>query len=569
MQRLFRMYPDFRRCLALLTQRQKALVVSAVNYHTLVWPEKLLTFQIYLGKEWQYPRLTDASTMDGSLTAKVGLHPVASFSASGSRFGRDKNDMSVFDRVSGVAIRNEESDGIRYILLTPDDATDESCHQHQVTERLPVRIYKAFELRAPIGFDYVRELLRRMAERRNNRSIPRPEVSVVAGQRIAGEEVNKDCADSVLSLPHLQRRRAVIIAMYWLQSGGAEQWGLETIRLAEQAGIVPIVITDRDSQQPWITGVACGAALVLPLSRPIEPHPGAVPVLDALYERYDIRGILIHHCQWMYDQLSWVKRTHPETYVVDSLHILEYVMRGGFPRQAVLHDQWIDLHHVISPQLEHWMVRVHNIPADKVVDAPLIGLTANSAALRYKERGSASPFVVSFIGRMARQKRPEAFILLARYLENKRPGAFRFIMHGSGEMDGFVDRLIHRYHLEQVIERRSGAAPVARTYGDGDALVVSSINEGITLTTIEAISAGVPVLSADVGSQGTLVPPVGLLPRLTASFVSSAAKALMRMADREPDRRRLWEDEARRLVEFSKLQSADALFSKLFEQWSK
>lgn len=45
--------------------------------------------------------------------------------------------------------------------------------------------------------------------------------------------------------------------------------------------------------------------------------------------------------------------------------------------------------------------------------------------------------------------------------------------------------------------------PVSRTYADADVLLVSSVNEGITLTTIEAISAGIPVLSANVGSQET------------------------------------------------------------------
>ena len=53
------------------------------------------------------------------------------------------------------------------------------------------------------------------------------------------------------------------------------------------------------------------------------------------------------------------------------------------------------------------------------------------------------------------------------------------------------------------------SVPVSRTYEDADVLLVSSVNEGITLTTIEAISDGVPVLSANVGSQETLVSPTG------------------------------------------------------------
>jgi glycosyltransferase involved in cell wall biosynthesis len=547
-----------------LTERQRRLVVAAINYHSLIQPGRTLRYKVYVGERWQYPRLTDVSTIDGGCTEQAGLEPVVDFEATST-----VRNHSTFSPHYVSAGRLLIDRNIRYILITPDDSTDEDVASHQPQARMKTRVYKKMETTVPVAFDYVREVLRKEREWHGRKPIPLFEPATVTNHDFAHDVVGEPTNEIAPGPRDGDARKAVIISMHWLQAGGAERWGMETIRLAKEAGFLPIVLTDRDSQQPWITQSICDNALVIPLTMPLQQRLGDEPLLRALFEQFDIRAVLIHHCQWMYDRAWWVKKYAPDTCVVDSLHIVEHVMQGGYPREAIAHDQWIDLHHVISPQLEHWMVRVHNIPADKVVDAPLIGLTANSAALRYKERGSASPFVVSFIGRMARQKRPEAFILLARYLENKRPGAFRFILHGSGEMDGFVDRLIHRYHLEQVIERRSGAAPVARTYGDGDALVVSSINEGITLTTIEAISAGVPVLSADVGSQGTLVPPVGLLPRLTASFVSSAAKALMRMADREPDRRRLWEDEARRLVEFSKLQSADALFSKLFEQWSK
>ena len=53
------------------------------------------------------------------------------------------------------------------------------------------------------------------------------------------------------------------------------------------------------------------------------------------------------------------------------------------------------------------------------------------------------------------QKRPEAFVLVAKALNKKYPGKFHFILHGDGELDTFVSELISRYGLENVIERRS------------------------------------------------------------------------------------------------------------------
>ena len=568
MRRLFRIYPDPRRCLAMLTRRQRALVMAAASYHTLVWPGKTLIFQVYLGEKWQYPRLTDISTLNGSLTAKAGLHPATIFSVADSRL-KTEGDVAVLDSDSGTVNLSPDKDNVRYILLTPDDANDETVRDHQSTERLLVRMYKSLEQKAPIGFDYVRELARHVAERRNDRGIPQLETSTDSRQILEEGSDSRTQDEEFSSLGQLHRERAVIIAMYWLQAGGAEQWGLETIRLTKQAGLLPIVITDRDSQQPWITDAACDEALVLPLTRPVEGHPGAVPLLEALYRRYDIKGILVHHCQWMYDQLRWVKQHHHETYVVDSLHILEYVMQGGYPREAVTHDRWIDLHHVISPQLERWMVDGHHIAAAKVVDAPLIGLSTGMAPLRYKVRDSGQQLVVAFVGRMTRQKRPEAFILLARKLEKSHHGTFRFIMHGSGDMEPFIDGLIVRYGLGSIIERRSGDVPVSQTYRESDVLLISSINEGITLTTIEAISAGIPVLSTDVGSQKTLVSTEGLLPRLTSNFIRAATQELLHIDDNESEREALWENERRKLMRFSQMRSADELFKTLLAKWSK
>ena len=82
---------------------------------------------------------------------------------------------------------------------------------------------------------------------------------------------------------------------------------------------------------------------------------------------------------------------------------------------------------------------------------------------------------MAFVGRMARQKRPEAFILVARALEQGNPGKFHFIMHGNGDMDAFTERLIERYRLQDVIERRPMSMPVADTYRDADVLLVASV----------------------------------------------------------------------------------------------
>lgn len=544
-----------------LSKRMQRLVYGAVDYNSLIQPGRTLTYKLYMGEKWQYPRLTDTSTLSGDITEQMGLVPFMVFKA--TSVSRNQTDFSPHYFAGDDQILDHN---VRHILLTPDDATDRDVELNHPVDSKAVKLYNTLESSMPTAFDVFRDAKRTMREHVGKKPIPMT-MARSADNVNKAEKVQHPWVEVTPGRAPKGSPRAVIVAMHWFQAGGAERWALETVKLVRDAGFIPIVITDRDGHQPWIADPAFDDAILLPMTMPVQERPGDSPVLRALFEQFDIAGILIHHCQWMYDNAWWVKTHFPQTRIVDSLHIVEYYFHGGFPKESVAHDEWIDLHHVISPQLEHWLINDHQIAPEKVVDAPLVGLTADAKTPSFKERDKTKPFTVAYIGRMVRQKRPEAFILAAKAVNAAYPGKVRFIMQGNGDMDAFSDMMIKRYGLEEVIERRALDAPVAQTYRDADALLISSINEGITLTSIEAISAGVPVLSANVGSQETLIPPKGLCRRMTSNFVHDAKSALSHILNNEEDRRKLWESELARLQKFSELESAEAYFKKMLKEW--
>lgn len=544
-----------------LSKRMQRLVYGAVDYNSLIQPGRTLTYKLYMGEKWQYPRLTDTSTLSGNITEQMGLVPFMVFKA--TSVSRNQTDFSPHYFAGDDQILDHN---VRHILLTPDDATDRDVELNHPVNSKAVKLYNTLESSMPTAFDVFRDAKRTMREHVGKKSIPMTMARNADNVNKAGK-VQHPWVEVTPGRAPKGSPRAVVVAMHWFQAGGAERWALETVKLVRDAGFIPIVITDRDGHQPWIADPAFDDAILLPMTMPVQERPGDSPVLRALFEQFDIAGILIHHCQWMYDNAWWVKTHFPQTRIVDSLHIVEYYFHGGFPKESVSHDEWIDLHHVISPQLEHWLINDHQIAPEKVVDAPLVDLTADAKTPSFKERDKTKPFTVAYIGRMVRQKRPEAFILAAKAVNAAYPGKVRFIMQGNGDMDAFSDMMIKRYGLEEVIERRALDAPVAQTYRDADALLISSINEGITLTSIEAISAGVPVISANVGSQETLIPPKGLCRRMTSNFVHDAKSALSHILNNEEDRRKLWESELARLQKFSELESAEAYFKKMLKEW--
>jgi glycosyltransferase involved in cell wall biosynthesis len=518
-----------------------------------------------MGEKWQYPRITDTSTLNGNLTEGEGKDPLIEVSASSLIHSETAFSPHYFAGDEQILDHN-----IRYILLTPDDASDADVEQHSPSLSRSRKVYRFFESGFPRLFDDVREIQRCMRERDGKDQIEKYRPITAETVNTSGD-THHPWTEIIPGEAGSSAPRAVIVALHWLQSGGAETWAVRTIELVKEAGLLPIVITDRDSHQPWISRPELDGCLILPLTFPMQERIGDEPLLRALFEQFSIPGVLVHHNQWMYDRLWWIKKYFPQTQVVDSLHIVEYKYQGGYPAQAVSRDQWIDLHHVISPQLEDWLENIHGIEAKKVVDAPLLHLTTEESSTReFKDRKDLGKLTIAFIGRVARQKRPEAFLLLVEALNKKYPGEFKAIMHGSGDMDPEADAIVKELGLDQEsLERRSMDVPVSVTYDDADVLVISSVDEGITLTTLEALNAGIPVISSDVGSQYTLIPDRALMRRRTRDFIKDGVQALHHLKESDSIRHSLWDEEVQKLQEFSKLEPADNLFKRIIKGWSE
>ena len=308
--------------------------------------------------------------------------------------------------------------------------------------------------------------------------------------------------------------------------------------------------------------------MLLPLSEPtsLSQTPGSEPILRALLENLDVRGVVVHHSQWLYDRLPFLKRSRPDLPVVDSTHIIEY-RGGGYPVSSARAADFIDTHHVISPALASWMTEVQGVPASKVEMAPLAGLTVDSARdAAFRPRNGERRFVVAFVGRLARQKAPEVFIEAAARIHKVRPDV-RFILHGHGELNQWVTDLVRAAGLEDVLERRDGAVPVATTLDEADLLVITSHNEGLTLTTLEAVAHGTPVVSTDVGAQANLIPAEALAPRNVHRAVRGIADIVVRYVGDEDARRRLWESERSAERELVAHPSGRDWFEELVSTW--
>ncbi len=522
---------------------QREQLFAAANYHALRTPGATLELRVGIGSITQMPALTDAGTVDGSalegepaFTVEVRSLAVGSMQAS-----------------------PPERPVIRWIRLGHADATPATT-EPPAPASLPRRVYRELERRAPIVLDAARETIMRRRERAISGPLPRyPEGAAAAHGRAALDSWRHTPAAAPSDAPP-----AVLFGLHWLQTGGAERWAVETIQLAKNAGLLPVVVTDQNSVHPWLTRPELEGCIIIAQSFRGHLHELDIALTHAILENFNLAGVMLHHCQWLYLSLPWVAEHRPELPVIDSLHIVEY-LGGGYPGLAAQYDAFVDTHHAISPELVRWLTEVQGIAARKVALAPLTALTVDSSA-DFTGRDPRNPFTISFVGRLSRQKRPDVFLMLVHRLQ--RSGIpFRAIMHGDGEMRDVVHGLIDQFGLRGIIEQRYEETPVSETLAETNLLVVTSINEGITLTTFEAVAAGVPVLSADVGSQRTIVQGDMLAPRPARPFIKAAASVISKLAADEQLREQRWNEQRERVAEFGELQSAHEWMKETFSQW--
>lgn len=511
--------------------REARLLVGSLNFHALMAPDAELVVHGYGGAWSDLPRTTDDSTFTGLSRAFRSRE----FSI------RTRSTVAVESRdhlpaeARSLALVSRSS---RHIHISRDAVLGFDPPRDMSPD--PVRrVLRAVRSRMPLLYDQARDL---ELLRHRRALVTRARRRDYENEFAPGGE-HEESAITPASAPRPDAPRAVLFGLHWLEIGGAERWAFESIRIAREAGLLPIVLTNRDSHQAWAMRPELDGAIVITFSEATvdSQTAGVEELLRAILRLFDVRAVCVHHNQWLYDRLHWIALSRPDVPIIDSTHIVEY-RGGGYPLSSALVDDVITHHHVISPTLEDWMVRMQEIDKAKIVMAPLGGLTVDPQHARFRPRDVNDVFTVAFIGRMARQKAPEVFVAMAARVHARHPDV-RFVMHGDGEMASWVDDLIKTAGLQDVIVRCSSATVVAETLDRAHVLVVPSHNEGLTLTTLEAIALGVPVVSTDVGAQSDIIPDRALVSRNAYLAVRGLAEKVSRLVTDEAARNALWRDE--------------------------
>lgn len=110
--------------------------------------------------------------------------------------------------------------------------------------------------------------------------------------------------------------------------------------------------------------------------------------------------------------------------------------------------------------------------------------------------------VVAYVGRLTRIKRPDRMVAVAREVVAAIPDA-RFAICGSGDLEPEVSSAAN--DLSGSMKLLGWRADVETVYAAADVVLLTSDNEGMPVSLIEAALAGVPAVATNVGSVAEVV----------------------------------------------------------------
>jgi glycosyltransferase involved in cell wall biosynthesis len=142
---------------------------------------------------------------------------------------------------------------------------------------------------------------------------------------------------------------------------------------------------------------------------------------------------------------------------------------------------------------------------------------------------STQTLYITFVGRLTQIKRPDRLLDVAN--ECKQRGLdLRFLVAGEGELFESSKARAEREQLN--VTFLGWRSDIAQIFAASDIAILTSDNEGIPLTLIQAAQSGLPIVATNVGSVSDIVinESTGYLTPSKASEMADAIEKLVRDA---------------------------------------
>lgn len=163
----------------------------------------------------------------------------------------------------------------------------------------------------------------------------------------------------------------------------------------------------------------------------------------------------------------------------------------------------------VSDSLRTVLFKQAGIPAHRVdviingVDVQRFAPDRQSIASR-SAGGALAPFLIGHVARLDPIKNQSMLLRAFDHVRRRVPGA-RLVIAGEGPARGKLEKVAAELGLAQAVSFLGEVRDTPTLYRDFDVFALSSISEGTSMSILEAMASGVPVVATAVGGTPALV----------------------------------------------------------------
>ncbi len=308
----------------------------------------------------------------------------------------------------------------------------------------------------------------------------------------------------------------VLMILPWLVTGGADRFNLDLVSKMDKDKFEFTIITTLPAKNEWRHYFE-KYATVYDLTTFLDMKDW-LSFINYIIKKNNINLIFNSNSQYGYNVLPYLKARYNNIPIVDYVHIEEWYWRnGGYSRDSTAMQNVIDKTYTCNENSRRVFIKDFGRKA-REVKTVYIGVDEKKFNPDKFEKQEIlqnlftskeieeikNKKIISFICRIAEQKRPYLFFEVIRKLNQKRKD-FVVVIAGDGPLLSGLKNKVKANQMEKIFKFVGNMKDTERIYKISDITVNTSIKEGLALTSYESLSMGVPVVSSDVGGQKELI----------------------------------------------------------------
>lgn len=317
--------------------------------------------------------------------------------------------------------------------------------------------------------------------------------------------------DCKRKLPYKKKKINILFLLPHMECGGADKFNVDIIKNLDKDKYELGVITTVGDENEWEDKFISEIDDVFEMPRFLHKKDWTSFIYYYIQSR-QVDIVFNISSYWGYYILPLLKIDFPNIAIIDCVHAEgNYWRNGGYPRVSGKFSSIIEKTFVSNDFTRNILVKKYGAIYEKtkliytgVDEEEFCEEVIDCRKEREKYNIIPNRPTVLYLCRMCPEKRPFMMLEIAAKVIIKRPD-IQFLAVGGGEYLEELKQKVTEMGLQNNVIFTGRVEDTKPFYKLSDLFLLCSLKEGLSVTTLEAMIMGLPLISADVGSQYELV----------------------------------------------------------------